>query len=606
MMKKVNSNLSKSHANNIIKISYSEEENQKSIKCNGFNLIELPLNEDNISMKGLNNESNIIVEIKEPEKESLLNKEYQRLKDVSHKVQDYYLSNEENLIIREDYCHKCLMTDFESNELLHFNSRKELLNYLKYCFVFEKKILFTNHQIYINNKYDLEKCDGTYLNGWRFFIPKTICKSCFMKIINMDKLFANLKTVICDVSPKRNKINNNNSSSNSNQKNNNNNNNNEGKWSNNNKKNGNGNNVGGIKRIHAKKKYMRSKRIHGSARINNVNNNNDSNKMNNIKNNNKNNNKNLMKNHHFYKKNNNKNNINNNNKINENIINIDENNNIIIDKKIFNVPSLESIENNNNNNNIKNIEIENNNNNKYNSQILFSHNQLRINNNNNNNNNQNNYNSNNSIGNTTINNINIVNKFNNKIDGFSNNNNNNNIISITNNNNINNFNQNDLNINNQSILIPKIFSNKYYIFMYVKITEILNNIKDLKDNLKNFHKLYSNNFIYLHNNNNIKQFYCIFYKAIFDIYNKQNDLSNYFNDFLEKISILKSKIYNLYTQPMFQNYYQKICSMLEHLNKLENENKENFEFYQNIFNNFTNFSKQFLLLMKQEFEIYGN
>ena len=602
MMKKVNSNLSKSHANNIIKISYSEEENQKSIKCNGFNLIELPLNEDNISMKGLNNESNIIVEIKEPEKESLLNKEYQRLKDVSHKVQDYYLSNEENLIIREDYCHKCLMTDFESNELLHFNSRKELLNYLKYCFVFEKKILFTNHQIYINNKYDLEKCDGTYLNGWRFFIPKTICKSCFMKIINMDKLFANLKTVICDVSPKRNKINNNNSSSNSNQKNNNNN---EGKWSNNNKKNGNGNNVGGIKRIHAKKKYMRSKRIHGSARINNVNNNNDSNKMNNIKNNNKNNNKNLMKNHHFYKKNNNKNNINNNNKINENIINIDENNNIIIDKKIFNVPSLESIENNNNNNNIKNIEIENNNNNKYNSQILFSHNQLRI-NNNNNNNNQNNYNSNNSIGNTTINNINIVNKFNNKIDGFSNNNNNNNIISITNNNNINNFNQNDLNINNQSILIPKIFSNKYYIFMYVKITEILNNIKDLKDNLKNFHKLYSNNFIYLHNNNNIKQFYLIFYKAIFDIYNKQNDLSNYFNDFLEKISILKSKIYNLYTQPMFQNYYQKICSMLEHLNKLENENKENFEFYQNIFNNFTNFSKQFLLLMKQEFEIYGN
>ncbi len=142
--------------------------------------------------------------------------------------------------------------------------------------------------------------------------------------------------------------------------------------------------------------------------------------------------------------------------------------------------------------------------------------------------------------------------------------------------------------------------------MYVKITEILNNIKDLKDNLKNFHKLYSNNFIYLHNNNNIKQFYIIFYKAIFDIYNKQNDLSNYFNDFLEKISILKSKIYNLYTQPMFQNYYQKICSMLEHLNKLENENKENFEFYQNIFNNFTNFSKQFLLLMKQEFEIYGN
>ena len=604
MMKKVNSNLSKSHANNIIKISYSEEENQKSIKCNGFNLIELPLNEDNISMKGINNESNIVVEIKEPEKESLLNKEYQRLKDVSHKVQDYYLSIENDSIVKEN-CHKCLMTDFESNELLHFNTRKELLNYLKYCFVFEKKILFTNHQIYINNKYDLEKCDGSYLNGWRFFIPKTICKSCFMKIINMDKLFANLKTVICDVSPKRNKINN---SCNSNHKNTNNshNNNNEGKWNSNyNKKNENASNV---KRIHAKKKYMRSKRI---QRINNINNNNNNHKLNNIKNNYKNNNKNLMKN----KKNNNKNNNNNNNnnKNNENILFIDENNNIIIDKKIFNDPLLKSIENykNNNsnkNNNIKNIEnIENNNNNnKYNSQLLFSHNQLRI---NNNNNNQNNYQSNNSIGNTTINNINIVNKFNNKIDGFSNNNNNN-IISITNNSNINNYNQNDLSKfnNNQSILIPKIFSNKYYVFIYIKITDILNYIKELKENLKKYNSSFSNktlfsNNLYILQNNKIIQFYNNIYKLIFDIYKKQNELKNFFNNFLDNISNLKSKIYSLYTQPMFQNYYQKICSMFDHLNKLEIENKKNFEYYQNLFSKFFNFSNQLLLIIKQEINL---
>jgi len=601
MMKKVNSNLSKSHTNNIIKISYSEEENQKSIKCNGFNLIELPLNEDNISLKGINNESNIVVEIKEPEKESLLNKEYQRLKDVSHKVQDYYLSIENDSIVKEN-CHKCLMTDFECNELLHFNSRKELLNYLKYCFVFEKKILFTNHQIYINNKYDLEKCDSSYLNGWRFFIPKTICKSCFMKIINMDKLFANLKTVICDVSPKRNKINN---SSNSNHKNINNNiyNNNEGKGIINNKKNGNATNVGGIKRIHAKKKYIRSKRIHGSQRINNINNNNSNNKMNNIKNNYKNNNKNLMKNHHFNKKNNNKNINNNNNKINENILLIDDNNNIIIDKKIFNDSLFKSIENYKNNNSnkdnkIKNIEnIENNNiNNKYNSQILFSQNQLRS---NNNNNNQNNYQSNNSIGNTTINNINIVNKFNNKIDAFSNNNNNNNIISITNNNNINSYNQNDLlKFNNkQSNLIPKIFSNKYYVFIYVKITEILNIIKELKDNLKKYNSLFSNNG-YLFQNSKI-QFYKNFYNLIFVIYKKQTELNNFFNNFLDNISKLKSKIYSMYTQPMFQNYYQKICSMFEHLNKLENENKENFENYQNLFNNFCNISNQLLLIIKQ-------
>ena len=57
---------------------------------------------------------------------------------------------------------------------------------------------------------------------------------------------------------------------------------------------------------------------------------------------------------------------------------------------------------------------------------------------------------------------------------------------------------------------------------------------------------------------------------------------------------------------MFQNYYQKICLMLDHLNKLEIENKENFEFYQNIFNNFFNYSKQLIIQIKQEIEMYGN
>ena len=141
--------------------------------------------------------------------------------------------------------------------------------------------------------------------------------------------------------------------------------------------------------------------------------------------------------------------------------------------------------------------------------------------------------------------------------------------------------------------------------MYLKITDILNIVKELKDNLKNFHNLYSNNYIFLHSNK-IKQYFVIFYNLINNIYSKQIELKKFFNFFLENISNLKTSIYSLYTQPMFQNYYQKICLMLDHLNKLEIENKENFEFYQNIFNNFFNYSKQLIIQIKQEIEMYGN
>lgn len=56
-----------------------------------------------------------------------------------------------------------------------------------------------DYQIYIENKYDLDKCNTSYLRGWKFFIPKTVCKACFLGIINMEHLFGNLKNIFCDV-----------------------------------------------------------------------------------------------------------------------------------------------------------------------------------------------------------------------------------------------------------------------------------------------------------------------------------------------------------------------------------------------------------------------
>ena len=192
-------NLSKANKNNnnIISIpfkSFSENEcNQKIIKFNGFNIIEL--NEDE-------NNNNSINEISlnefENDLEMIPQKEIRRLMNISNKIENYFEKKGLNNI-EDGTCFKCRIKYSNSKDLLYFLNRKELLSYLKYCFCFLKKIVFINHQNYVNNKYDLEKCNSNYLINWKFFIPKVMCRICFMEVINMNNLFENLKTIFSDI-----------------------------------------------------------------------------------------------------------------------------------------------------------------------------------------------------------------------------------------------------------------------------------------------------------------------------------------------------------------------------------------------------------------------
>ena len=192
-------NLSKANKNNnnIISIpfkSFSENEcNQKIIKFNGFNIIEL--NEDE-------NNNNSINEISlnefENDLEMIPQKEIRRLINISNKIENYFEKKGLNNI-EDGTCFKCRIKYSNSKDLLYFLNRKELLSYLKYCFCFLKKIVFINHQNYVNNKYDLEKCNSNYLINWKFFIPKVMCRICFMEVINMNNLFGNLKTIFSDI-----------------------------------------------------------------------------------------------------------------------------------------------------------------------------------------------------------------------------------------------------------------------------------------------------------------------------------------------------------------------------------------------------------------------
>ena len=168
-----------------LKAKAKEDKLKKELQINGFNIIEL--NEEEIK-EGYQPIVNLFSE-----------REKQRLEKKAKSIEEYYyyIKTEDEKI--NENCFNCLMNNFKPNELLYFSKRKDLIDYLKYCFYFLKNILFLDNQIYIENRYDLDKCDANYLNGWRFFIPKTVCRACFLQIINMEHLFGNLKTIFSDI-----------------------------------------------------------------------------------------------------------------------------------------------------------------------------------------------------------------------------------------------------------------------------------------------------------------------------------------------------------------------------------------------------------------------
>jgi len=172
---------------NLIKIPYydliEETKTYSPFKINGFSIIELDeTNEDLYPSEDI------------PDIET---KKGFQLKKKAEYVENYYMNYSEEELSNV-HCSKCYMNGFSKNELLYFKDRKSLISYLKYCFIFLKKNLFMNHSIYMNNRYELFKIDHTYLIGFHFLIPKTICKSCFIQLINKKFLLSEMKNEITD------------------------------------------------------------------------------------------------------------------------------------------------------------------------------------------------------------------------------------------------------------------------------------------------------------------------------------------------------------------------------------------------------------------------
>ena len=174
-------------------------------QVNGFNILELVYNESvEKKFSSLDDEFpiNNIIELKEENSNNQATIEnnheaIEMTKTKAKNIEEYYISKSGIVKIKEN-CFKCLMTDFLSNELLYFNTRKDLFNYIKYCFTTKNKILFTNEEILKENKEKFMNANTSFINGWRFFIPKTICKCCFMEIINMKNLISKIKNIFSD------------------------------------------------------------------------------------------------------------------------------------------------------------------------------------------------------------------------------------------------------------------------------------------------------------------------------------------------------------------------------------------------------------------------
>ena len=172
---------------NLIKIPYydllEEQKHHTPFFINGFSVTEIDeTNEDLYQEEDIS-----YIETKE---DFLLKKK-------AESIENYYMNCTEEEVSKV-HCSQCKMNCFSKNELLYFKDRKALISYLKYCFIFLKKNIFMNHTIYMNNRYDLLKIDNSYLIGFHFLIPKTICKSCFIQLINKEFLLSKLKNEISD------------------------------------------------------------------------------------------------------------------------------------------------------------------------------------------------------------------------------------------------------------------------------------------------------------------------------------------------------------------------------------------------------------------------
>ena len=177
-----------------------DEQDSPTFEVNGYNVVELLYTESLSNKKNL--ESNIINSEESNIDKIEFHKKKVKIKEMLTKsqlkeIEENFTSQYGNTKVSEN-CFICLMNNFLSNELLYFSSRYNLFNYCKHCFLHKNKKLFVDKKTFKKNKEQFFSVNQKFINSWRFFIPKTICKGCFMHFINQKDLIYNIKNIFSD------------------------------------------------------------------------------------------------------------------------------------------------------------------------------------------------------------------------------------------------------------------------------------------------------------------------------------------------------------------------------------------------------------------------
>ena len=121
---------------------------------------------------------------------------YKKFGKYNNLIENFYI-NTYGLIRIKERCASCGVQDFLTNELFYFKNMITLFFYLKYIFHVTKNKLFLDNKIYIENYNEMKRYKKIDFNlKTKFLFPKTICKKCFINLINKQNLIQNLMNML--------------------------------------------------------------------------------------------------------------------------------------------------------------------------------------------------------------------------------------------------------------------------------------------------------------------------------------------------------------------------------------------------------------------------
>ena len=143
------------------------------------------------------------VNIKGDEFNVMNNKKYlHKLVNTAKYCEVFFSQKYGDTAVIDKKCFMCQNSNFSSNELLRFSSHRDLLQYLKYTFIYQTELMCYNAEAFEKNKQDIatytKNVKIDYYRPWKFKYTKLVCKLCYLKMVNSPYLVNILESKFVD------------------------------------------------------------------------------------------------------------------------------------------------------------------------------------------------------------------------------------------------------------------------------------------------------------------------------------------------------------------------------------------------------------------------